>query len=53
MAFSNQGDNVLAIKSPRAYARTGQRARTGEFIKSYATHPYFHLSARRQAVNPN
>jgi len=45
---------VLAIKSPRAYAHEpGLRARTGEFIKPYATHIRIFTSPRAwQAVNP-
>ncbi len=45
---------MLAIKSPRAYAHEpGLRARTGEFIKPYATHIRIFTSPRAwQAVNP-
>ncbi|ORM71289.1 oxidoreductase [Pantoea wallisii] len=45
---------MLAIKSPRAYAHEpGLRARTGEFIKPYATHIRILTSPRAwQAVNP-
>ena len=45
---------MLAIKSPRAYAdEPGLRARTGEFIKPYATHIRIFTSPRAwQAVNP-
>ncbi|HBZ15418.1 MAG TPA: oxidoreductase [Pantoea sp.] len=45
---------MLAIKSPRAYAHeSGLRARTGEFIKPYASHIRIFTSPRAwQAVNP-
>ncbi|QKJ86847.1 Glycerol dehydrogenase [Paramixta manurensis] len=45
---------MLAIKSPRAYAHeVGLRARTGEFIKPYATHIRIFTSPQAwQAVNP-
>lgn len=46
---------MLAIKSPHAYAHEpGLRARTGEFIKPYATHIRILTSPRAwQAVNPH